>query len=131
MGEPAERGSASVLAAMGVLVFCLGALAAADFGSMLVARARAQAAADAAALAAAAAQVPVLNEGEDPEDAARRYAERNGSTLVRCDCGEGRADAVVQVEVEPRLAFLSGWFGRRARATARAEVDPDVLSYRS
>src|SRR5437763_502341 len=32
--------------------------------------------------------------------------------------------------VPARLTFLSGWFGRHARATARAALAPDVLSYR-
>jgi hypothetical protein len=74
----------------------------------------------------------VLDDGrDDPETQARAYAERNGAELVRCDCAEGQVDAVVEVAVEPRLSFLTGWLGRRARAQARAELDPDVLSYRA
>jgi secretion/DNA translocation related TadE-like protein len=127
-----ERGSVSILAVTGALIFSLAALALADVGSLLVARARAEEAADAAALAAVAAQADALDGGrDDPVEAARAYAERNGAELVRCECEEGRTDAVVEVAVVPRLTFLRGWLGRRARATARAELDPDVLSYRT
>ncbi|MBI4728767.1 MAG: hypothetical protein HY775_04610 [Acidobacteria bacterium] len=109
---------------------CLGAMAVADLGSMFVARARAQAAAEAAALAAVVQQAPVLGQGSDPEGAARAEAERNGATLLRCECEVGRSDAVVEVSVEPRLLIVAAWRGRPARAAARAELDPDVLSYR-
>jgi Flp pilus assembly protein TadG len=105
------------------------ALAAADLGSMLWARARAQTAADAAALAAVVQQAPVLGQGDDPEGAAREAAERNGATLVSCDCAVGETEATVTVETLPKLSFLEGWFGRRVHATARAEVDADVLTY--
>lgn len=126
----ADRGAVSIVAMAGALMLCLTALGAADLGSMLLARARAQTAADAAALAAVVAQVPVLAQGEDPEEQARAIAEANGATLLRCDCPVGDPVAEVEVAVEPRLTFVAPWFGRSARATARAEVDPDVLSYR-
>jgi Flp pilus assembly protein TadG len=112
------------------LIFALGALAVADFGSMLAARARAQAAADAAALAAIARQVPALGQGGDPSSAAREAAERNGAALLRCACAPGSSEAVVEVAVEVRIGFLGAWAGRSARASARAEVDRDVLTYR-
>ena len=127
--EP-ERGAVTIVAITGALILCVGALGAADVGAMLNARARAQSAADAAALAAVAAQAPVLGRAEDPAQAARDEADRNGATLVRCDCATGDAFATVEVTVTPRLTFLSGWFGRAARATARAALDPDVLTYR-
>lgn len=125
-----QRGTVSIIAATGALVLCLTALGAADLGSMVYARVRAQAAADAAALAAAVAQVPILGREEDPDAAARAEAERNGATLVRCTCDTGTPAAEVEVEVVPRLTYVSTWFGRAARAIARAEVDPDVLSWR-
>jgi Flp pilus assembly protein TadG len=125
-----ERGAVTIVAILGALILCTMALGAADAGSMLLARSRAQAAADAAALAAAATQAPVLHQGDDPAAAARAEAERNGATLVRCDCTIGVAVAQVEVSVVPRLAFIKAWFGRRARAVARAELDPDVLTYR-
>lgn len=125
-----ERGAISVVAAAGALTLCLCALAAADVGAMLAARGRAQAAADGAALAAVVEQVPVLAQGDDPEGAARAYAERNGAMLLRCECPQGENAALVETAVEPRLVLIRGWFGRRAHAAARAEVDPDVLSYR-
>ncbi|MGZ4119934.1 MAG: Rv3654c family TadE-like protein [Actinomycetota bacterium] len=128
MGD--DHGAITIVAITGALILCLGALAAADLGSMLVARAHAQSAADAAALAAATAQAPILNQGDDPEQAAREAAERNGADLVRCDCSSGETIATVEVSVRPRLVFLTGWFGRAAHAEARAELDPDVLTYR-
>jgi len=126
----AERGAVSIVAVTGALVLCLGALGAADLGAMLFARARAQSAADAAALAAVTEQAPVLERGSDPEQAARDEAERNGATLIRCECSVGSTEATVEVTITPRLGFLSGWFRRAARASARAALDPDVLTYR-
>jgi len=125
-----ERGAVTIVAVTGALVLCVGALGAADLGAMLFARARAQSAADAAALAAVTAQAPVLRRGTDPEQAARGEAESNGATLKSCECAVGATQATVEVSVTPRLSFLSGWFGRAARATARAALDPDVLTYR-
>lgn len=126
-----ERGSVSLFGAAAALVLCLSAIATVDIGAMLAARSRAQSAADAAALAAVVNQAPALAQGEDPTEAARAQADANGATLVRCDCAVGTATADVQVTVTPRLFFLSGWFGRSARATARAELDSDVLTYRA
>jgi secretion/DNA translocation related TadE-like protein len=128
--NPGERGSVSVVLAAGALLFCTFALAIADLGSMLLARARAQAAADAAALAAVVQQAPVLGRGSDPEGAARTVAEENGASLTSCTCTVGTADADVEVTVVPRLAFIPAWRDRVVRARARAELDPDVLSYR-
>ncbi|MGH2830783.1 MAG: pilus assembly protein TadG-related protein, partial [Actinomycetota bacterium] len=53
----------SVLVASVAFLLSIGALAVADGGSFLLARARAQAAADAAALAAVVEQVPALARG--------------------------------------------------------------------
>jgi secretion/DNA translocation related TadE-like protein len=125
-----ERGSVSILMLTGTLLFTLSTLAVADLGSMLYARARAQQAADAAALAAVAQQAPVLGQGSDPVGAARETAERNGAEMLGCTCDVGTPDATVEVAVTPRLAFLSGWYGRRARATGHAHLDDDVLTYR-
>ena len=125
-----ERGAVAIVAIAGALILCLGALGAADLGSMLLARARAQSAADAAALAAVVAQTPILGHANDPEQAARDVAGRNGAALLRCDCPQGSTFATVEVTVMPRLVFLSGWFGRTAHASARAALDPDVLTYR-
>jgi secretion/DNA translocation related TadE-like protein len=125
-----ERGTISIFLAATSLLLAFTSLAVADVGSMLHARARAQSAADAAALAAVVQQAPVLGQGDDPEGAAREAAELGGAILVDCECEVGTTDATVEVEVLPRLSFLKGWAGRRARATARAHLDPDVLSYR-
>lgn len=124
-----QGGSVSILIAVGASLMTLFALAAADLGSMLVARSRAQAVADAAALAAVVQQAPILGQGEDPEGAARDTAERNGLSLVSCECVVGTTEATVTVETRPRLSFVQGWFGRAVRATARAELDADVMTY--
>src|ERR1043166_3999901 len=110
MGD--DRGTISIVAVTGALVLCSTALCAADLGALLLARARAQDAADAAALAAAVELAPVLDQGDDPRDAASDAAARNGGTLVRCDCDVGRVAATVEVVVTPRLAFMRPWFGR-------------------
>ena len=115
---------------MGAFLFCLFALAVADLGSMLLARSRAQSAADAAALAAIVQQAPVLAQGSDPESAARATAEANGAALVSCDCRVGDTSAVVEVTIVPRIAFVAAWRGRAVHARGRADLDPDVLSYR-
>lgn len=126
-----QRGSVSILMLATTLLFSLSALAVADLGSMLFARARAQQAADAAALAAVVQLAPALGQGDNPQGAANDVAQRNGAELVSCDCEAGSTDATVEVVVTPVIKFLSGWFGRRARARARAHLDEDVLSYRS
>jgi secretion/DNA translocation related TadE-like protein len=125
------RGSISLVALAGGLVLCTLALGAADLGAMLLARARAQTAADAAALAAIAQQAAALTDGTQPEDAARDAAERNGATLARCECEPGTARATVDVTVRPHLVFVRAWFGREVRASAAAELDADVLTYRA
>lgn len=125
-----DRGSMSIFVATATLLMSLFALAAADLGSMLYARARAAAAADAAALAAVVEQAPILGQGDDPEGAARETAERNGATLVSCACVLGDTTATVTVEIVSRTAFVEGWSGRSVRATARAELDADVMTYR-
>jgi Flp pilus assembly protein TadG len=115
---------------MGALLFCLLALAVADLGSLLLARSRAQAAADAAALAAVVQQAPILGRGSDPEGAARETAAANGASLTSCECAVYDAHATVEVSLTPRIAFVSGWRSRAVRARARADVDPDIFSYR-
>jgi secretion/DNA translocation related TadE-like protein len=126
-----QRGAVSIVMACGALVLAVLSLGVADLGAMVAARAKAQAAADAAALAAAAQLAPVLGQGHEPESAARAEAEANGATLVSCSCAPGDASATVEVELVPRIAFVSGWRERRVRARARAEIDPNVLTYRT
>lgn len=125
-----ERGSVTIVFAAGALLMGTFALAVADLGAMLVARARAQAAAEAAALAAVVRQAPILAQGDDPESAARRAAAANGATLIACDCDVGEAAATVDVVLRPPVAIVPGWRERSVRARARAEVDPDIFTYR-
>ena len=124
------RGSVSIIAVAGALTLSLIALCAADLGSMLLARARARSAADAAALAAVVDQAAALAGGEAPGDAAGEQASLNGAVLLSCDCSRGNAYAEVSVGVTPSISIVSGWFGRTVHASARAELDADVLSYR-
>lgn len=124
-----ERGALSIALAAATLAATVLSLATADLGAMLVARARAQTAADAAALAAAVRQQPILGQPGDPTAAAREAAEENGARLLRCECAAGRIDAVAEVAVRPRTRLV--WVGREARATARAEIDADVPTYRA
>jgi len=124
------RGSVTVLVCAVAFMLMLGGLAVADAGMLLMLRARAQAAADAAALAAVAEQIPILSAGEDPRTVAEIHAERNGAVVTRCDCAYGTASATVDVEIAARAVFLPGWSGRRIRATATAETDPGLLTYR-
>lgn len=125
-----ELGSVSIVVVAGSLILCLSALAAADLGSMLLARSRAQASADGAALAAAVEQASILGVGDEPEDAAREYARHNDAEVLRCDCETGSTFAEVEVAVTPRITFVNPWRAKKARAVARAELDPAIFSYR-
>ncbi len=125
-----ETGGTSVMLGVGVFVMMLFAPAVADLGSLLLARTRAQSAADMAALAAVVRQAPVLDQGDDPETAAREASEANGARLVSCSCAVGETTATVEVVVIPRIWLIEGWRDRRVRARARAEIDPDVMTYR-
>jgi hypothetical protein len=76
-------------------------------------RVRAQAAADAAALAAVAESAPGAA-GAHAEEA-RRFAEGNGASLIRCVCEPGTTSVVVTVAVGG------------SEATARATIDPNAF----
>ena len=125
-----ERGSVSILMASGALLLSVFALGVADLGAMLLTRARAQAAADAAALAAVMRQAPALGQDGAPADAARDTAEANGAKLEGCECEIGQASATVEVTMHPRIAFVIPWRDRIVHARSRAELNPDVLTYR-
>lgn len=125
-----ERGAMTVLVAAVSLILALVAAGAADLGALLVARVRAQTAADSAALAAASALSPLIGEGADPEIRAGNAAAANGARLVGCVCQHGAADAVVEVEITASAMFVRAWDGATVRASARAEIDRDVYSYR-
>jgi len=125
-----ERGTISIVMAAGALVLAVLSLGVADLGSMLAARAKAQAAADSAALAAAVRLTPVLGQAGDPAEAASEEAHANGATLVSCACSPGDTTATVEVEVAPRIVFLAAWRARPVHATAKAVIDPNVLTYR-
>ena len=114
-----ERGSVSVLTAAVLFLAASLCLASVDLLRATEARARAQAAADAAALAAA--RELAIPTGQDPSEAAREYAERNGATLRSCSCPIGATEAVVDVEVPLDLVFVGA--DRTVEARARAVVE--------
>lgn len=95
-----------------VWVTAVAAVVVLDLTGYLVAAARAQAVADAAALAAVADDV------RGPRAAATRVAAAAGASLVRCDCGGGRAEVAVGVPVPGLMVPRLG--ARTVVATARA-----------
>ncbi|CAL9484130.1 Rv3654c family TadE-like protein [Streptomyces radiopugnans] len=103
----AERGSATVWAALCGLVLCTVAVGVLGLGQAVVTRHRAGAAADAAALAAAD---HALRGAEEACAAARRVAAAQGARVVRCRVREEIADLTVRVRAGPYSA------GVRARA---------------
>jgi secretion/DNA translocation related TadE-like protein len=115
-----ERGSVSVVIAGALVVVLVCTLGVADLARALRARAQTRTAADAAALAAAQ-ELAVPGE-EDPTVAAHAIAERNGATLVACECAAGTYDAVVTVTRDlDGLWILRGTLVLTAKA--RAVVD--------
>ncbi|TMK96699.1 MAG: hypothetical protein E6G40_10465, partial [Actinobacteria bacterium] len=92
-----EAGSVTVLAAAVLFLAGVLVLVAVDLLRVVQARARAQTAADAAALAAA--QEIAVPAGRTPAEVAAEYAERNGGTLVSCDCAPNAREAIVEVQV--------------------------------
>ncbi|WP_410537404.1 Rv3654c family TadE-like protein [Streptomyces sp. KL2] len=105
--RPAERGSATVWAALCGLVLCTVAAGVLALGQAVVTRHRAGAAADAAALAAAD---HALRGAEEACAAARRVAAAQRARVVRCRVREEIADLTVRVRAGPYSA------GVRARA---------------
>lgn len=130
MPRPSEDGAASLVILTGVLVFSLLAVMTVDLGAVLLARVRAQTAADAAALAAVIQQVPLLSNGDDPETVARDTAALNHALLLSCTCTVGDLTATVRVGLDPPIAMMLPWAGRRVTAEASAGVDEAVLTYR-
>lgn len=102
-----------------VMVVTLLGVGTADAAAFLRARVQATIAADAAVLAAADATT-WLNDA-DPTEEASRLALANGASLVSCHCPERALTARATVEVTARAIFLSGWAGRRVRATSSAK----------
>jgi secretion/DNA translocation related TadE-like protein len=113
-----ERGSASLVVAASFAFGAVLAAFSADLSRVVVGRARAQSAADAAALAAA--QELVRPSGRSPSQVAALYAQREGASLISCDCGTDSMQSVVTVEHRVSLPLLGQV--RTVRATARAVV---------
>ncbi len=116
-----ERGSVTVLAAVLVLIAAVLALGSADVARVLAAAQAAQDAADAAALAAV--QELALPTDATAATLASEYAERNGATLIGCECAEG--GLAVRVEVQRSVGSLLLVPGERVvTAGARAVAEP-------
>jgi Flp pilus assembly protein TadG len=110
----------SIVVAAIIAVVVVLALGAADVARVLVTAASAQTAADAAALAAV--QELAMPSGLVPSEVAGEYAERNGASLVSCDCPEESFEAVVTVRM-PVGTLLLFEDDRLVEAVARAVVD--------
>jgi secretion/DNA translocation related TadE-like protein len=115
----AERGSVSVLVAVGAAGAMVVALLVLDLWRAVGARERAQGAADAAALASAGAIAS--GSAGSAAQVARTYAEANEAELESCRCDPEAGEAVVTVRVRFTLGLLGG--ERSVLATARAVID--------
>ncbi|MGH2672775.1 MAG: Rv3654c family TadE-like protein [Actinomycetota bacterium] len=115
-----ERGSVSVLVAAIIAVVVVLALGTADVARVLAVAASAQTAADVSALAAV--QELAMPSGRVPAEVAAEYAERNGASLVSCECPAESFEAVVTVRM-PVGALLLFDDDRLVEAVARAVVD--------
>lgn len=115
-----ERGSVSVLVAAIIAIVVVLALGTADVARVLAVAASAQTAADVSALAAV--QELAMPSGRVPAEVAGEYAERNGASLVSCECPVESFEAVVTVRMPiGRLLLFGG--DRLVEAAARAVVD--------
>jgi secretion/DNA translocation related TadE-like protein len=116
-----ERGSVSVLVAVGVAALVVLSMGVADVARVMLAASVAQTSADAAALAAA--QALALDEREpEPAAFAADYASVNGAVLEGCMCEPGTFSATVEVRMPVGHLFLFG-DDRSVLAEARADVD--------
>jgi secretion/DNA translocation related TadE-like protein len=118
--DESERGSVSVLVAAIIGVVVVLALGTADVARVLARAASAQTAADVSALAAV--QELAMPTGRVPAEVAGEYAERNGASLVSCECPEESFEAVVSVRMPVGALLLFG-DDRLVVAVARAVVD--------
>jgi secretion/DNA translocation related TadE-like protein len=118
--DEGERGSVSVLVAAIIAVVVVLALGTADVARVLAVAASAQTAADVSALAAV--QELAMPSGEEPAEVAGEYAERNGASLVSCECPAESFEAVVTVRMPVGALLLFG-DDRLVEAVARAVVD--------
>ena len=115
--DPDERGSATVLALVAVVLLATAALVGVVLGALATLERRVEVAADLAALAGAAAVQGAM----DGCDAAGHVAARNGADLGACevhgDVLEVRAQRVVHLPVVGRVTLA-----------ARARAGPSGLS---
>jgi secretion/DNA translocation related TadE-like protein len=118
--DGSEHGSVSIVVAAIIAVVVVLALGVADVARVLVTAANAQTAADAAALGAV--QELAMPSGLVPGEIAAEYAERNGASMVSCECPVESFEAVVTVRI-PVGTLLLFDDDRLVEAVARAVVD--------
>jgi secretion/DNA translocation related TadE-like protein len=118
--DESERGSVSVLVTAIIAVVVVLALGTADVTRVLAVATSAQTAADVSALAAV--QELAMPSGRVPAEVAGEYAERNGASLVSCECPAESFEAVVTVRMPVGTLLLFG-DDRLVEAMARAVVD--------
>jgi len=120
-GVDDDRGSGTLLVALGCVLVTTVAAAAWVLGSVLVARTRVAAAADLGSLAAASAAL-------EPETVACARAEEivraNGAALVTCRIEGAQARIEVVGEAPAAVAWLTGRPGAQLRARAHAALVP-------
>lgn len=114
-GSGGDRGSATVIGAVMVVILLAVTTLVVHLGAAVIARHRAAAAADLAALAGASAAV---RGSEAPCAAAGRIATTGSGRLDSCD--------VSGWEVRVVVSAAAGLLGQRATARARAGPDPAV-----
>jgi len=124
-----QDGGISVGAAALVAMMLLVGLFLFDVANIYLARSRARTAADAAAKAAGLELTPLFGVGNEPERAAREYAERHGCRLEEVLTGDDGHYQWVQVRVVKRVdsLLLPGKAGV-VRASARCYLDLGVLT---
>lgn len=123
-----ERGSATVLAVLGLVVVVVLAVVAAGWVAGVAVRHRAGSAADLAAVAAAQTWV----RGGTPCPVAHAVARQNGATLVGCRTHDGavwtRVEAAVTVRVVgreiPLVSRREAWAGPTSDATVHRRAGP-------
>jgi hypothetical protein len=124
-----QEGGISVGAVVLVAMMLLVGLFLFDVANIYLARSRARTAADAAAKAAGLELTPLFGVGDEPERAARVYAERHGCRLEEVLTGDDGHYQWVQVRVAKRIdsLFLPGKAGV-VRASARCYLDLGALT---
>lgn len=114
-----DRGSGSVLVALGSVLVALVALGGMVLVSVLEVRARVAAAADLGALAGASA---ALEQQALACARARAVVQANGATMVACRVEGARARIEVMSPAPPAVVWMTGGRALHVRGRAQAEL---------